>query len=293
MSRTLRIPAPDRLLLLFVTAAVAVTACGGRPVLLEGVHARALAESLHVNFTKGVEAADRAVMADTDPASDAAAHDARTATDAAQKSADDLNGALDSLGYLEEAKELQQFATRFAELRKLDEEILPLAVENSNLKAQRLSFGESQRAVDDLSSALDAAAGHARTGGDASGAALRCLNAVLRIQALQARHIAEATDETMSAIEQQMDRESATAREQLARLTSLVGGTDRDVAAAHVTLDLFLDDNRSIVRMSRQNTNVRSLALSLGRKQVVAAECEAHLAAIDAALTAREQKAVR
>jgi hypothetical protein len=286
-------PRGKRLPVVIVAAALAVTGCSGRPVLLEGVRARALAESLHVNFTKAVEAADRAVMADTDDASDAAAKEARTATEAAQKSADELKGVLDGLGYADEAMELQQFAARFSELRKLDDEILPLSVENSNLKAQRLSFGEAQRAVDDLTSALNAAAARAPKAADAALAASRCLIAVLRIQTLQARHIAEASDETMTGLERQMDQETTTAREQLARLGAIAGPADRGVAAARIALDLFADDNRSIVRMSRLNTNVRSLALSLGRKQVVVAECEAHLASIDAALTGRESKAVR
>jgi hypothetical protein len=38
---------------------------------------------------------------------------------------------------------------------------------------------------------------------------------------------------------------------------------------------------------------VRSLALSLGRKQILAAQCEAHLTALDTALTGRESRAVR
>jgi len=277
-----------------VCAAVVMmsTSCG-RPVLIEGVRARSLAESLHVNFTKAVEAADRAVMADSDDWSESGVKEARAATEAAQNDAGELERVLDTLGYTEESGELQTFVARFAELRKLDDEILPLAVENSNLKAQRLSFGEAQRAVDDLASALDRAAGHASRRQDAELAAARCLNAVLRIQAMQARHIAEASDEKMTALEQQMQQSTATAREELGRVSALVGPSDRDVSAARVALDLFVDDNREIVRMSRRNTNVRSLALSLGRKQVLVAECESHLAALDRALTARESKAVR
>jgi hypothetical protein len=287
---------PSReLALTVVTAAAAFTvaACSGRPVLLEGVRARTLAAALHVSFTRAVDAADRAVMADTDDASNAAAKEARAATETAQKNRDELKGVLDGLGYGEEVKELQEFESGFGELRKLDDEILPLAVENTNLKAQRLSFGEAQRAVDDLTSALGAVAGHTARAGDAPLLAERCLNAVLRIQTLQARHIAEASDDRMTAIEQQMDQATTAARDQLAKLASMVGTGDRDITAARVALDLFVDDNRAIVRMSRQNTNVRSLALSLGRKQILAAECEAHLAAIDAALTGRESRAVR
>ena len=40
---------------------------------------------------------------------------------------------------------LETFTGRFDEYRRLDDEILPLAVENTNLKAQRLSFGPARR----------------------------------------------------------------------------------------------------------------------------------------------------
>ena len=264
----------------------------GRPALLEGVRARALAAALHIDFTKATDAANLAVMADTDDASESAAREARTATEAAQRDAGELKTVLLEQGYAEESTELQQFSIRFDEMRKLDAEILPLAVENSNLKAQRLSFDEGQRAVDDLIAAVDAAA-HA-PGGEAALAASRCVIAVLQIQTLQARHIAESSDEKMGAIEQQMERDESSAREQLTRLTALSGpAAAPHLRAARVALDTFMDDNRTIIRLSRRNTNVRSLALSLGRKRVVIAECETHLAAIDAALSARETRAVR
>jgi hypothetical protein len=279
---------------LTVAALASAIALGcGKPVLREGVKARTLAAALHVDFTKATDAADRAVMADTDDASENAAREARTATEASQKDAAELKTVLEEQGYAAESAELQAFSTRFDEMRKLDAEILPLAVENSNLKAQRLSFDEGQRAVDDLITAVDAAAASAPRG-DAPLAASRCVTAVLQIQTLQARHIAESSDEKMDAIEQQMQRDEASAREQLGKVATLAGrGAKDSLDAARVALDTFMDDNRTIIRLSRRNTNVRSLTLSLGRKRVVIAECETHLADIDAALTAREQRAVR
>ena len=50
------------------------------------------------------------------------------------------------------------FRKCFAEYRRLDDELLPLAVENSNLKAQRLSFGPARRGEPTRSrAALDSA----------------------------------------------------------------------------------------------------------------------------------------
>ena len=59
-----------------------------------------------------------------------------------------------ALGYSAEARLLEEFGSRFAEYRALDETILGLAVENTNLKAQRLSFGPAQEAADAFRDAL-------------------------------------------------------------------------------------------------------------------------------------------
>ena len=48
-----------------------------------------------------------------------------------------------------------------------------------------------------------------------------------------------------------------------------------------------------IIALSRKNTNVRSLALSLGRKRVVTAECEDQLRALGEALAKHESTATR
>jgi hypothetical protein len=47
--------------------------------------------------------------------------------------------------------------SRFAEYRVLDRKILDLAVENTNLKAQRLALGPAQEAADAFRDALKAA----------------------------------------------------------------------------------------------------------------------------------------
>ena len=63
------------------------------------------------------------------------------ATLAAQKDAESLAPMLQEPRYANEAKLLQDFRTRFAEYRDLERRILDLAVQNTNLKAQRLAFG--------------------------------------------------------------------------------------------------------------------------------------------------------
>ena len=63
--------------------------------------------------------------------------------------------------------------------------------------------------------------------------------------------------------------------------------------AAAAALDRFMGINDEIVALSRRNSNVRSLALSLGRKRMVTAECEDDLRALEDALAKHEFSATR
>ena len=110
-----------------------------------------------MQFTQAADAANRAVMADTDDASIAAADEARRARQAVERNVETLRPMLASLGFRDDLRYLDGFTSRFEEYRKLDDEILSLAVENTNLKAQRLSFGPAQEAADAFRSSVDAA----------------------------------------------------------------------------------------------------------------------------------------
>jgi hypothetical protein len=63
--------------------------------------------------------------------------------------------------------------------------------------------------------------------------------------------------------------------------------------AAAAALNRFTSVNTEIVRLSRRNSNVRSLALSLGRKRTVTAECDDALRALVEELTKHEMSATR
>ena len=81
--------------------------------------ARRLAGELHVEFTKAADAANRAVMADTDEASAAAAEEAKRARQAVDRDVDALRPILESLGYREDLRQLEAFTGRFEEYRRL------------------------------------------------------------------------------------------------------------------------------------------------------------------------------
>lgn len=246
--------------------------------------ARGLSADLLVQFTKASDASNRAVMADTDELSRTFAGESAQATAAVQKDVDALGPLLQDLKYADETRLLQEFSSRFAQYQSLDRQILDLAVENTNLKAQRLSFGPGQTAVDQFRTALDHVIGAA--GSDAwrvKATASEAVSAVREIQVLQSVHIADPDDAKMTEIETRMAAWQTVARNDLGTLTALTKGSAA-LTSASAALDAFMRVNADIVALSRRNTNVRSLALSLDAKRKVIAPCEESANALHAAL---------
>jgi hypothetical protein len=268
--------------------AVTLSACANpQTVLTQLLEARRLAAEQHVQFTRAAEAANRAVMADTDEASAAAADEARRARQVVERDTKALRAILESLGYLDDARHLEAFGARFEEYRRLDDEILPLAVENTNVKAQRLSFGPAREAADAFHASIDMAirAEAAKDTCCAEAAAARARTALLEIQVMHAPHVAEADDAAMTRMESQMTASATAARRALEELqAALPAASAPQVATAAAALDRFMAIHAQIIALSRRNTEVRSLALSLGREHLVTAECEDHLQTLEDAL---------
>ena len=95
-------------------------------------------------------------MADTDALSVTFARESEQTTLFVPKDIDTLGPLLKDLRYSDETQLLPEFVSRFAEYRELDRRILDLAVQNTNLKAQRLSFGPAQEAANAFRNALKA-----------------------------------------------------------------------------------------------------------------------------------------
>jgi hypothetical protein len=277
-------------------AAGLAAGCRAPAPLTQQVEARRLASALEVEFTKAVEASNRAVMAGTDDASTAAVREAEQATQGVARGVGQLRPLLTSLGYAGELRILDAFGARFAEYQKLDAEILSLAVENTNLKAQRLSFGPARDAAAAFRTALDAALGMAVPANRPRVEALaaRAGAGLLEVLVLQAPHIAESEDGAMTRLEEQMAAAEAGARQGLEQMTPLLpSDAIRPLAAAAEALEGSAGVNAEIVSLSRRNSNVRSLALSLGRKRSVIAQCTDRLRALQEALAKHALTATR
>ena len=262
---------------------------GGTTILTELTEAGRLSADLRIQFNRASDASNRAVMADTDAASIGFAREAQHDKSLVRKEAAELAPHLRNLGKEAEIASLDGFGKHFAEYERLDTSILELAVENTNLKAQRLSFGPAREAADAFRDSLDALAAGASTSRERceEGALVaKAVRAVREIQVLQAPHIAEADDAVMTKLESEMAALRATARDALKALQRQPDASRSRplVAEAVAALDRFDALSADIVRLSRRNSNVRSLELSLTQKPAVTAACDASLRALQEAL---------
>ena len=281
---------------MLVTAA-ATLSCSSNPtlVLTDQVEARRLGSDIRVQFTMAADAANRAVMADTDETSKAAAEEAVKSREQVERDVNALDPLLKRLGYTSDLQSLDEFKKQFAEYKNLSDETLSLAVENTNLKAQRLSFTTAQAAVDDFRKALDTLPPMARPADRPRVQALAAQAAAdaLTIQVIQARHIAESDDQAMTKMEDQMALADRDARRALADLQPLVPKGAAALTDANTALNHLKSVNDQIVQLSRRNTNVRSLALALGQLHALRAKCEAALQALSDSLSRHDFKATK
>jgi hypothetical protein len=109
----------------------------------------------------------------------------------------------------------------------------------------------------------------------------------LRIQTLLPPHIAEESDAKMDALEARMAVEDAHVKKSLRDLAALPKvGKDPDLAIAASRYSELTDIRTKILALSRANTNVRSLSMSLNQKRKVMRICQGTLSALQQAILA-------
>ncbi len=254
-----------------------------------GMRKARLAGQMRAALYASAEAEKGAVLAETDEASKDYAARARQELDRVAAALAECQGLTSSGG--PEPGLVADFARAFADYRAQSEEILAQAVQNTNLKAQSLSFNESRQALERMERALaplaDASAGPKAA--PQAAFALRALLEAQRIQSLHAPHIEEKDDARMDELEARMAEADKRAR---AALAALPGGQP-SAAEALAAYEDFQKITARIKELSRQNTNVRSLALTLGRGTKLLAACDAALKAYEEKLQADMSKGTR
>jgi hypothetical protein len=252
---------------------------------------------MRINFLKSVEMEKNAVMAQTDEESQVFADQWLAASAAVEQDQKQLNSLIDAAPMQDERNLVIEFNNCWTELRKLDQVILQLAVQNTNLKAASLSREKGAEAMRRFEHALEDAM-RPYLGAQKEGRAARLLchamTSALKIYNLHSFHIAEASDEKMDQIEMQMKAEENEAFKSLDELAGIAGKKSRQaLLQAKAAFTEFMEVTAEVIKLSRQNSNVKSLELSLGRKRKVAAQCDEILVAFQEVVQNRIFKATK
>lgn len=252
---------------------------------------------MRIHLLKSVEAEKMAVMADTDESSKAFADQAEKAAVIVDQDRRELDLLIrkDSTG--QEIKLLQEFDQCFREFREIDQGLLEFAVLNSNLKAARLSFGQGQEVLKRFEEALDHFMGtdlFDREEIQCAGLASKALTDALKIHYLHGPHIAETGDEQMDKIEAEIKKNQGAVNQFLKAMRPLVPiGKKGHLKDAEKAFEDFSRITAKVITLSRQNTNIKSFELSLGRKRKITAQCDEILIGLEEAVRGRSFKATR
>lgn len=245
-----------------------------------------MVQAMRSEVFASAEAEKSAVMADTDEASKEFAEQSLQASQRVEKMRIELGTLIEKNG--KESKLLDDLSACWERLQGIDREILSLAVQNTNIKASRLSFVPAAAALRDMEKALEQPMDSAASYPDAAAVirlASKALTGALNIYALQAPHIAETSDAGMDQIEAKMKRLDEQVQDALSRLDGLVADPGKSlIDEARKSYREFQTTNAEIIGLSRRNSNIRSLAVSLGQKRSTMAQCMDSLNALEEAI---------
>jgi len=247
-----------------------------------------LVSRMQVGLASSSEAERSAVLAISDEDSQKLADQARAAAAEVERDRAELAALLATAPLERERELLAAFSEDFAKLQRVDEEVLRLAVKNTNLKAYALAYGPAADALREMDSALAQLA--ERRAGSPEGRTVLLLASqarigALRVQTLLPPHIAEESNEKMDRLEATMtaeERQVSRVLERLAALPSL--SREPGLALARARFAAFLELKARILALSRENTNVASLALSLNQQRKAMAVCVEALNALQQAV---------
>jgi hypothetical protein len=247
-----------------------------------------LVSQMKLALASGAEAEKSAVLALTDEESHRYADQARQADAAVEAARAKLSQVLDKGGTPEEKNRLNQFSQAFVDLQNIDREVLSLAEKNTNIKASALAYGPAAAAIKEMDEALARIiATRAESNSPSSKKvmvfAAQAEASALRIQALLPPHIAEESDKKMDELEAAMTKQDQLVQKNLAELAAL-SREDPDVQIATRSYTTFTGLRKEIIALSRENTNVRSLSLSLNQKRKAMLSCQDALASLEHAI---------
>lgn len=237
-----------------------------------------LVNRIRLALASASEAEKSAVLAITDQDSQTFAGHARTAAAEAEKARRELGDLLKTGGTQGEKDLFNQFSELFVEFQRIDNNLLDLAVKNTNIKAYSLAFGPATAALNEMNAALSRLI--ALNAGSKKEKQLMLLAygteiSGLRLQTLIPPYIAEESEQKMDELEALIAKEDKQIRRNLLELTALRNlNQSANLETAVSSYDRFNKIKPQILALSRENTNIKSLTISLNQKRKVMLLCQ-------------------
>ncbi len=249
-----------------------------------------LVQALRLALAATSEAQNSAVMATREHDSKSFVEEARMENAAFDRGKTKLAELVKQRADKYEVGLMEQVDETFREFQRIDNQLLDLAIQNSNRKAYDLAFGPARKAlqeIDEELSNLIAAQGNSVSEKDfqvlnlANDARIRGL----RIQLLLLPHIAEPSDKKMDELEAQIAEEDQGIRKNLELIAKLLSrGDSTGIATITSRYHEFEETRTRIINLSRENTDIRSVAIALNEKRKAMLACEDALAALENAI---------
>ncbi|MCE5244040.1 MAG: hypothetical protein ABFD98_07500 [Syntrophobacteraceae bacterium] len=250
---------------------------------------------MRINIIKSADVEKGAVMADSDEMSRALAGQSAEVADAVERDRAELARLVERNHTAAEMNLLKEFNGCWTDLRKIDKVLLGFAVENTNVKAFTLSFTKGREDMENFRKSLTSVIQRSgRDGGPLIQFAWDALAAASQVQSLHALHIATRSDVEMDKIETEIRRSNEIVKNSLRKMEEILPegsrGELKDAAAAYADFEAV---TARVVKLSRQNTNLKSFELSLGRKRKATARCDEILSSLQKNVQTRSYEATR
>lgn len=245
-----------------------------------------LAAQLQQSLLAASDAAGKSLLAPSDTEAAVLAKTVKNDLDAGAEQLASLAKLIEKSQNAKELERLKPVEADYRELTATYAALHELVARNTNVRAVRLSRTEAAGALDRLRRALEPLT----DGPDCqdAAAALRAVADAQAILLLHPLHIDESTAAGMDALETVMNGLDAKVRAILAALPA-----STNLAEAQSAYDAFWQVHLTIVALSRENTNVAAVALTMGRKQTLQAKTLADLAALAAVIDEKQFTATR
>lgn len=253
-----------------------------------------LVHAVRIALAAVSEAQNSAVMSNADEDSRYFVAQAQAASSDLDRNLEGLKNALSAHRNQRQLELLSRVEEALREFNRLDKMLLDLAVQNSNRRAYALAIGPAAKALQEMETVLfHIVTDHENAADERDRQVLQLANeariSALHIQVLLLPHIAEERAQTMDELEAQIAKEDQSVARSLEALSELLKPSDRsDIEKARSLYAEFDKLRDQIIKLSRDNTNVRSLSLALNEKRQAMLAVQDSLAALQHAIESEE-----